>query len=328
MQSSTTKKTPHKKPPEEEVEKGFLWRIGWTLTTVSMLWSLYSVQDLMDPAAPNAGGLWTIYAPGLVVGLAAEAFWGVIQYLNHRKVKIGHPRLVPVLGWISVASMMGLLVWHGADQRNFALAVAGPLVPLVAKLAWVGWDALNVSPSALTPEQQAALDEMEREGKFKEKQDEADLQQEMRDHQAELARIRMQGEITLEKDDVDFRIERARQDKAKELYRQSSVLEAPASPQVIRGEVSRPAPKASHSLPAARVRPPGITMDVGDLSEAQRKNKALAVEWYLTHDNDPEMSQAEFARSKGISSGQLSKILAKFPRSEAFEDEQGDQLGA
>lgn len=309
-----------KESTDEVVEYGPLYAVGWSLTTVSMIWSLYSIQDLMNPA-PHLGREWTdIYTPGLVVGLGAEAFWGVVQYLNHRKIQLKWPWLVPYLGWFSVASVMGLLVWHGADRGNVALAVAGPIVPLVAKLAWVGWDALNSSPSALTEDQEAQLNNMERMSKFEGAKAKSDRVKERREHEAKLARIEMQGELTIAQSDVDFKVFLDRSEKEAELDRVT-----PIRAQIIRGQVERPqiqAPVHRASIPAARARTNEVTMSVGDLTEAQRKNKAIAVEWYLTEG----VSQNEFARSKEISGGHLSRILARFPRDLALDDE--DQLGA
>lgn len=311
---------------DEEIELGPLYGIGWALTVVSMIWSLYSIQDLMNPTEAVGRSLWDIYWPGLIVGLGVEAFWGVVQYLAHRKVVIYRPWVVPALAWVSMLCIMGLLVWHGADRGHAALAVAGPLVPLVAKISWMGWDALNFDAADLTDDMKAQLADKRRQSRFNAAKAEEERERIARQHQAELEKIRMDGELTMAKDDVIFEVEQRRQDKENELRFKT--------PTFLRGEVERvvdepvPAPIAPAAprpaIPAAQQRQQ-VTMNVVDLTPAQARNKGIAAAYWAATIAAPDgnVPRGLFAQEQGISPGQLTKILDRFPQKDFTEEELG-----
>lgn len=319
---------------DEEVERGPLYGMGWGLTVVSMTWSLYSIQDLMNPADPIGRSLWDIYWPGLVVGFGVEAFWGVVQYLAHRKVVIVKAWVVPALAWISMICIMGLLVWHGIDRDHVALAVAGPLVPLVAKISWMGWDALNFDAADLTDEMKMQLVERRRASRFNAAKDEEERERTARKHQQELERIRMNGELTMAKDDVLFEVEQRRRDKQNELHFKT--------PMYLRGEVERvvdeavpaeleapaaPAPRAA--IPASSPARQQVTMNVIDLTPAQARNKGIAAAYWAATlaASNGEVPRGVFAKEHGISAGQITKILDRFPQ-DSFTDEELGQASA
>ncbi len=88
------------------------------------------------------------------------------------------------------------------------MAVAGPLLPLGAKVIWLLALADMRDPAALTEDERAVLARMQRGMAFEEEQ-----------HRIEMRRREMAAERQLAEVAVDFEIELTRMDKGRELAR-------------------------------------------------------------------------------------------------------------
>ncbi|MFD5975544.1 hypothetical protein [Streptomyces bacillaris] len=178
------------------------------LSGASLAWTTWSLVDLL-----GTGPI------GLTVAAGADIVWAAVIAAEARGLRITAPvgksrNLVPAIGWAALLAVAGLLVWHGIRADSIPMAVAGPLLPLGAKVVWLLALTDMRDPAALTEKERAVLASMERGLTFEEEQ-----------HRIEMRRRAMTAELYLAEVDVDFRIERSRQDKARELQRGRSPLE-------------------------------------------------------------------------------------------------------
>ncbi|MDX2922540.1 hypothetical protein [Streptomyces sp. NE06-03C] len=175
------------------------------LSGASLAWTTWSLVDLL-----GTGPI------GLTVAAGADIVWASVIVAEARGLRITAKgrNLVPLVGWAALLAVAGLLVWHGIRAGSIPMAVAGPLLPLGAKVVWLLALTDMRDPAALTEKERAVLASMERGLTFEEEQ-----------HRIEMRRRAMTAELYLAEVDVDFRIERSRQDKARELQRGRSPLE-------------------------------------------------------------------------------------------------------
>ncbi|MFF2226267.1 hypothetical protein ACFVV7_23465 [Streptomyces globisporus] len=175
------------------------------LSGASLAWTTWSLVDLL-----GTGPI------GLTVAAGADIVWASVIVAEARGLRITAKgrNLVPLVGWAALLAVAGLLVWHGIRAGSIPMAVAGPLLPLGAKVVWLLALTDMRDPAALTEKERAVLASMERGLTFDEEQ-----------HRIEMRRRAMTAELYLAEVDVDFRIERSRQDKARELQRGRSPLE-------------------------------------------------------------------------------------------------------
>jgi len=184
------------------------------LSGASLAWTTWSLVDLL-----GTGPI------GLTVAAGADIVWASVIVAEARGLRITVKgfNVVPVIGWAAL------------------LAVAGLLLPLGSKVVWLLALADMRDPAALTDEEQAVLARMERGLTFEEAR-----------HRVEMRRREMTAELYLSEVDVDFRIERSRQDKGRELQRHRSPLELtahnPAEPPAHRAEPPAE-PTAQHDEP-------------------------------------------------------------------------------
>ncbi|MGP3752189.1 winged helix-turn-helix transcriptional regulator [Streptomyces sp. IBSNAI001] len=205
------------------------------LSGASLAWTTWSLVDLL-----GTGPI------GITVAAGADVVWASVIAAEARSLRIPAPigkgrNLVPYIGWAALLAVAGLLVWHGIRAGSVPMAVAGPLLPLGAKVAWLLALADMRDPTALTDEEKAVLARMERGLTFEEAQ-----------HRVEMRRREMTAELYLSEVDTDFKIELSRQDKGRELQRRRSPLEltaySPAEPPAHRTE-PLPEPPAQHDEP-------------------------------------------------------------------------------
>ncbi|MFJ9318270.1 hypothetical protein [Streptomyces globisporus] len=180
------------------------------LSGASLAWTTWSLVDLL-----GTGEI------GLTVAAGADIVWAAVIAAEARSLRITSPvgkgrNLVPVIGWAALLAVAGLLVWHGIRADSIPMAVAGPLLPLGAKVIWLLALADMRDPAALTDDERAVLARMQRGMAFEEEQ-----------HRIEMRRREMAAERQLAEVAVDFEIELTRMNKGRELARRRPLEIAP-----------------------------------------------------------------------------------------------------
>lgn len=209
-------------------------------TLVSLGWTGYSVTDLMH------AGPW-----GLLAAVSVDGLWGVVQYLDYKGIG---GRTVRWLGWAALAAACGLLAYHGWTV-NPAAAVAAALPPVVAKAAWIGDIRLRRDPTALTPGQEAEINDVIRDSEYIARMKAAEIE---RDAAEEIALIQAQAKVTLARDEADFRVGVERLRKRAELERRRPLELSPAHSHSFDGPV--PAGEATASVEAVESLPEAVTV--------------------------------------------------------------------
>ena len=189
------------------------------LSAGSLAWTTWSLVDLL-----GAGPI------GLTVAAGADIIWASVIVAEARGLRIaGHRWPVAAIGWAALLAVSLFLVWHGIARDHTAMAVAGPLLPIGAKLVWLLALADMRDPSALTDDEQAKLAALERGMRFEEAE-----------HRIELRRREMAAERLLADVSVDFEIELTRQEKGRELARRAPIAIAPITAEVVREQPTEP----------------------------------------------------------------------------------------
>jgi flagellar biosynthesis GTPase FlhF len=141
------------------------------LSTASIVWTTYSILDLLD-----------IGVIALTVAATLDLIWISIQYAQHKGIPLMGSRIATeVAGWVAIAAVVGLLVWHGLTlegqtiagqminhETAMSIAVASPLLPLGAKFVTMLAASSFRDPATYTHKQQKRLDEIQRTAAYKE----------------------------------------------------------------------------------------------------------------------------------------------------------------
>ncbi|WP_318196891.1 winged helix-turn-helix transcriptional regulator [Streptomyces sp. MCL20-2] len=272
------------------------------LSGASLAWTTWSLVDLL-----GTGPI------GLTVAAGADIVWASVIVAEARGLRITAKgrNLVPLVGWAALLAVAGLLVWHGIRADSIPMAVAGPLLPLGAKVVWLLALADMRDPAALTDDERAVLARMQRGMAFEEEQ-----------HRIEMRRRAMTAELYLSEVDVDFRIERSRQDKARELQRGRSPLELtaydPAEPPAHRAEPpAEPQHLLHSSTQVAAPEPRAHTPEPESASfgfaahlNAQSAQRAQAVERVAELlAQDPGLTSAQVAERLNVSAATAKRYL-------------------
>jgi hypothetical protein len=201
------------------------------LSAASLAWTTWSLVDLL-----GTGPI------GLTVAAGADIVWASVIVAEARGLRIAGRRwVVTAIGWAALAAVAALLVWHGLTAHSYAMAAAGPLLPLGAKVVWLLALADMRDPTALTDDEQAVIAAMERGLTFDEAR-----------HRVEMRRRQMDAELYLTEVDTDFRIEISRQDKGRELQRRAPIAISPITPEQTPNTPERPhAPGRPEAAPTS-----------------------------------------------------------------------------
>lgn len=332
------------------------------LSAASIIWTTYSIADLFrlhseNPTAKltdiNNGAGWI----GFTVAAGADIVWGGIIYAQYKgkPYRIGSDDkkfdLVPILGWIAVLAVVGLIGWHGYAQDNTAMMVGGPFLPLGAKIMWML--ALNSmkDESRLTDDMEAEINDVIRQGSYTSQMNKAEENAAEAEHERSMAALRRKHEEEMAKLNFDAQKEREadrlRAERilaADENYfeitqirnkqRRNMEIESP----VITGELAMPEDislrKPIGSIPSDHgtkrhnvINMPIDRLDHPDgLTEAQLRRRIIAGAWYLTEMNDSQITQREFCErtwvhGRKVTEPDLSKAKREFERA-AFSDEE------
>lgn len=177
--------------------------IAILFTLVSLGWTGWSITDLVQ------SGAW-----GILAAVSVDGLWGVVQYLSYKGIG---GRLTAAVEWITLGVACALLGWHGWTITH-AAAFAGALPPIVAKIAWTGDVRLRRDPTALTAEQEGEINDVIRDSEYISRRRAAEIEREAAE---EVALIRAQGKVALERDEVTFQIELERIRKREEIQRRT-----------------------------------------------------------------------------------------------------------
>lgn len=177
--------------------------VAVAFTLVSLCWTGWSITDLVQ------SGWW-----GILAAVSVDGLWGVVQYLSYKGIG---GRITATVEWITLGVACGLLAWHGWTITH-AAAFAGALPPIVAKIAWTGDVRLRRDPTALTTEQEAEINSVIRDSEYIARRRAAEIEREAAE---EIALIRAQGKVAIERDEVTFQVELERIQKRGELSRRT-----------------------------------------------------------------------------------------------------------
>lgn len=231
----------------------FLVLMAGLLSLGSLAWTTWSMLDLFQVDALTIEKLGGVSLIGLSAAVTMDIFWSatMVAEYNGQKypitwwLKKGDPwkfNALPLLGWVEVLFVAGLLGYHGSTVAGGAATFAAVL-PVFTKLTWML--ALNglKDPTDLTDEEKAEMAAKKRKSKLTRAEAEATADQyqaEMvkreREHEAVLAEQRRQAEIEHEK--VQAEIERKRLEQQAEFDLEKSRLEGEAETKLMRQQLS------------------------------------------------------------------------------------------
>lgn len=277
------------------------------LSGASLAWTTWSLVDLL-----GTGHI------GITVAAGADIVWAAVIVAEARGLRIPSPvgkgrNLVPVIGWLALLAVAGLLVWHGIRAGSIPMAVAGPLLPLGSKVVWLLALADMRDPAALTDEERAVLARMERGLTFEEAQ-----------HRVEMRRRSMAAELHLAEVDTDFQIELTRMDKGRELNRRRPLeltayspahhAEPPAEPPAHRDEPTHllhSSTQVAAAEPSAQQGAPvrgyfGFSAQLTG-QQAQRAQAVERVAELLAQ--DPKLTSAQVAERLNVSAATAKRYL-------------------
>lgn len=214
------------------------------LSTASLAWTTYSVVDLLG-----------IGPMGLTVAASLDIVWGAILYAEYKRIPLmGSRRATSIVGWSALAAVVALLVWHGKTLEGsvvagemitaegaMAVAAAGPLLPLGAKIVWLLAIGRHLNPAALTPEEEdelaakerktaketrvAGIDQAQRQAQAEARQQaqeqarQEQARQESAEHQAEMDRLAAQAERDRKRHEIEMINLRAEAEREREQRR-------------------------------------------------------------------------------------------------------------
>lgn len=242
------------------------------LSAGSLAWTTWSLVDLL-----GAGPI------GLTVAAGADIIWASVIVAEARGLRIAGRRWpVAAIGWAALLAVGTFLVWHGIARDHTAMAVAGPLLPIGAKLVWLLALADMRDPSALTDDEQAKLAALERGMRFEEAE-----------HRIELRRREMAAERLLADVSVDFEIELTRQEKGRELARRAPIAIAPIAPEQAPITPEQPLPAGRSKLDWLYTAIPGERPATSPNTDREQPSIAdLAREHVAIHPTNPAATDA------------------------------------
>ncbi|MDT0381409.1 hypothetical protein RM572_21865 [Streptomyces sp. DSM 42041] len=305
------------------------------LSAASLVWTSWSLIDLLGAEEV-----------GITVAAGADIIWASIIVAEYRGLRImGRRWPVHVLGWLTLLAVAAFLAWHGIEQDVIAMAVAGPFLPLGAKIVWALALADMRDPAALTDDEQHQLAEMRRHMAFEEAQ-----------HSITMRRRQMQAELQMTEVDTDFDIEFKRQNKQRELHRQRPLAldaapaarplpvsggaphDAPADAAAHQGEADEAPHDAPHpqheEQPAQQGRPPLVPVPPHgtqpppalDLTELPKSKAVLLMKEKHPGDSAPQIVRRLAEHGVEVTDGYVRTALGRAAR-KAQQNDQPDGQG-
>lgn len=289
------------------------------LSIASVVWTTYSVLDLLS-----------VGIIAVTVAATLDLVWISIQYAQHKGIPLmGSRTATEFAGWVSIAAVVGLLVWHGISlngqtvagqvidkQTSIAIAVASPLLPLGAKFVMMLAVARFADPTALTPEEQDTLNAQRRQEAFEAQQRVIAAEQRKADHVAWLreqdearAKDRAQAEaererLRVEHDNEMARLEQERERDAAEaaarLEQQRADAERAKEEARLRAELEIAEITNRNEIEMLRATS-GVEIDIqrADLQNDLRRRMPITIQGQVQHELEPTRTYP--AASKRIS---------------------------
>ncbi|MFD1832423.1 hypothetical protein ACFSJS_22645 [Streptomyces desertarenae] len=275
------------------------------LSAASLAWTTWSLTDLL--------GTGLI---GITVAAGADIIWASVIVAEARGLRVaGRGWVVPTIGWAALLAVAAFLAWHGIDRDSAAMAAAGPLLPLGAKVVWALALADMRDPAALTDDERHALASLERGMRFEEAR-----------HRIEMRRREMNAELLLTEVSTDFDIELTRQERTRELQRRRppalTAIEPPAHPAQPTIEPPAQAPESTGSPTPTALVSEQVAAPEPPVRPAPSTVPAKGHGFGFTAAPSPQSAQkaqavarvaALLAQDPGLTSGQVAEHLQVSP---------------
>lgn len=243
----------------ESVEDGpkrfsFLVLMASLLSLGSLAWTTWSLLDLFQVEALQIKELGGVSLIGLSTAVTMDIVWSATMVAEYQGQKLPvtwktnkgrtlHSfNVLPVVGWIEVLFVAGLLGYHGSTVAGGAAMFAAAL-PVFTKLTWVL--ALNglKDPTDLTDEEKAEIAASKRNSRLTRakaeatsEQHDADMIQKDREHEAALADQRRENEVEREK--TQAKIDRQKMEQQAEFDLEKAKLEGDAENKLMRQQLN------------------------------------------------------------------------------------------
>ncbi|MFE5514476.1 hypothetical protein ACFQ9J_28475 [Streptomyces sp. NPDC056529] len=276
---------------------------AYALAGLSLIWSGYAITDLI-----NSG--WF----GLSVALAGDIGWITVMWAEHRRIGGWY---ATVAGW-AIAVMVGvLLVLHGVLAHDLGQAIAGPFVVLVGKtVASFALLAMR-DPAALTPEQEAEINDVIRDSEHQARLHAARLDQFDREADARIARIKAEARIVLARDDADFEIGLERLEKRAAIERNTPLALTGAQPVEPAEPPAEPLAQASTQQLTESFPAPG-NMLVSTIEPSARRAEPFGFSAYASAQSAQRVEAIEkvaelLAQDPGLTAAQVEEHLSVSP---------------
>jgi hypothetical protein len=227
----------------------------------------------------SAIDLLGIGAIGLTVAISLDVIWVGLTVAAHQEIPMwGSVKTTQGLGWAFLLAVVVVLAWHGVSLNGkeiFGYYVdeeTSKAIAITGPILPIGGKVMWLLVSA--------------------------------------ARKKRQHELANPEGYTDEQIEKL--DDLEHVREMRRLSPTSWTDKVIPGEIERIAKPTPAALPAKAATRKEITVDIADVTEAQRKNMMLAAEYLLLSEKDPAYSQNSFASDKGISAGHLSRVLKAY----------------
>lgn len=345
----------------ETVEKdrkrfSFLVLLASILSVGSLAWTTWSLLDLFQVDAMVIEKLGNVSLIGLSTAITMDIVWSATMVAEYQGQKLPvswkgkkERNILPVIGWIEVLFVAGLLGYHGSTVAGGAAMFAAAL-PVFTKITWVL--ALNglKDPTDLTDDEKAQMAEKKRKSRLTRadaeataEQHEADMILKEREHEAALAEQRRLAAIEHEK--VQAKIERERLERQAKFEAERAELEGANELKAMRQRLNAQlqietmqtqteitmqrldaerdirlmAPLAVNVIQGEVSRPQlpqggaESTENYVGLSDAEQRRAELAARYYAADHREGGITKSAFCKANNINPPRLSEATAAFP---------------
>lgn len=337
----------------------FLVFLACVLSVGSLAYSTYSFLDLNKIEALPIAILGGVSLVGLSAAAAMDIFWSATMVAEYRGRKVmwsGWPRkkkkkpknILPLIGWLEVLAIAGMLAYHGQQMGGWAAAFTA-ILPIVTKFTWVmALDDIR-DPAELTEEEKEEIAALERQAKLRkqkleatQKDHEAVLEELRRERERELEAARIQSELRVLEKRTEFDIQRMEKEQGNELKALDMRLKAGLQMDEIRWRRDIEAERDAFDFEVSLRRPrpatiqgqvmrPGSTLEIesgtgdGDeappadltafgLSVAEQKKAEIARMYYAVDaEQGGAVTKAQFAKAIKKHPSRVTEATQQFP---------------